>query len=84
MILKGTLTEVSDHQSKHNEAKSRLILHSICTFQNERIEDAVIYANDTDVIIPYMYYTSTLLHELLDMWMLHHTIQLPLNPSDGK
>ncbi|KAK3888060.1 hypothetical protein Pcinc_007850 [Petrolisthes cinctipes] len=70
VVSKGTVSEVAElQQSTQNEADTMILLHSIYSFQKERTERVVIYANDTDVIVSCVYYTSTLLKELPEMWV---------------
>ena len=68
LVSKGTVNEVAELQSTQNEADTRIILHSIYSFQKEGSERVVIHVNDTDVIVSCVYYTSTLLKELPEMW----------------
>ena len=69
VVSKGTVNEVAELQFTQNEADTRIILHSIYSFQKEGSERVVIYANDTDAIFSCVYYTSTLLKELPEMWV---------------
>ncbi len=83
VVSQGTLDEVAVLQSTKNEADSRIILHSIYSFQKEGSERLDIDANDTDVIVSCVYYV---LHHFKNFLKCgcDHTIQLPLDPSDGK
>lgn len=56
-------------ESTHQEADTRVILHSVYSVQNEGVERVIIHANDTDVIITCVYYAATLLRDLPELWV---------------
>ena len=64
LITDGTVTDVADLESTHQEADTRVILHFVYSVQNEGVERVIIHANDTDVIITCVYYAATLLRDL--------------------
>lgn len=69
LITDGTVTDVADLESTHQEADTRVILHSVYSVQNEGVERVIIHANDTDVIITCVYYAATLLRDLPELWV---------------
>ena len=44
------------------------ILHSIYTVQNEDVERIIIHANDTEMVVICVYYASTLLRDVSELW----------------
>ncbi|KAG1657357.1 Phosphatidylinositol 4-kinase type 2-alpha [Nymphon striatum] len=71
LLTNGNESPVTDLQSTHEEADTRLLLHSIYATQVEGVKRIVMYANDTDVIVLAVYYYKTKLKKLgLDeFWM---------------
>ncbi|KAG1668553.1 Protein smg8 [Nymphon striatum] len=71
MLTNGNESPVTELQSTHEEADTRLLLHSIYATQVEGVKRIVMYANDTDVIVLAVYYYKTKLKKLgLDeFWM---------------
>ena len=54
-------------ESTQEEANTRVILHSVYSFQNEGVEQVITHGNDTDTIR--VYYASTLLRHLQELWI---------------
>ncbi|KAG1656448.1 hypothetical protein GQR58_023929 [Nymphon striatum] len=71
LLTNGNESPVTELQSTHEEADTRLLLHSIYATQVEGVKRIVMYANDTDVIVLAVYYYKTKLKKLgLDeFWM---------------
>lgn len=69
LITDGTVTDVADLETTHQEADTRVILHFVYSVQNEGVERVIIHANDTDVIITCVYYAATLLRDLPELWV---------------
>ena len=56
-------------ESTHEEADTRVILHSIYSVQHDHVERLIIHANDTDVIVLVIYYASNLLKDVPEIWI---------------
>ena len=63
------MTDVAALESTQQEADTRVVLHSIYSVQNEDVERIIIHANDTDIVIICVYYASTLLRDLPELWV---------------
>lgn len=59
LLTEGSATAVLALESTQKEAGTRVILHSIYSVQNEQVERAIIYVNDTEIIIICLYYAAT-------------------------
>ncbi|KAG1686778.1 hypothetical protein GQR58_008588 [Nymphon striatum] len=64
LLTNGNESPVTELQSTHEEADTRLLLHSIYATQVEGVKRIVMYANDTDVIVLAVYYYKTKLKKL--------------------
>ena len=69
LITNGTVADVAELESTQQEADTRVILHSVYSVQHERVDRVIIHANDTDIIVAYIYYAATLLRDLPEMWV---------------
>jgi len=69
LVTDGRVTEVADLESSQQEADTRVILHSVYSFQHEAVNRVVIHANDTDVIVMAIYYAASLLKYLPELWV---------------
>ncbi|KAG1656369.1 hypothetical protein GQR58_023997 [Nymphon striatum] len=71
LLTNGNESPVTELQSTHEEADTRLLLHSIYATQVEGVKRIVMYANDTDVIVLAVYYYKTKLKKLVldEFWM---------------
>ena len=63
------MTDVAALESPQQEADTRVVLHSIYSVQNEDVERIIIHANDTDIVVICVYYASTLLRDLPELWV---------------
>ncbi len=71
LLTNGSESAVEELESTHEEADTRLLLHTIYATEVERVKRVVIYANDTDVVVLCVYYYKTKLQEmeLKELWM---------------
>jgi len=45
------------------------MLHAIYSVQNEGVDRVVIHGNDTDIIVICLYYATTILQNLPELWV---------------
>ena len=69
LLTKGSVTRVPSLESTQEEADTRILLHAIYSVQNEDVQRVIVHANDTDVIVMCIYYASTLLNDLEELWV---------------
>jgi hypothetical protein len=69
LLTKGSVTRVPSLESTQEEADTRILLHAIHSVQNEDVQRVIVHANDTDVIVMCIYYASTLLNDLEELWV---------------
>ena len=71
VLSEGCISPVTELQSKHEEADTRLLLHSIYATQLEGVKWIVIYVNGTDVVVMAIYYFKNKLQDLglEELWM---------------
>lgn len=61
MIKNNSLTDVADLQSIQQEVDARVILHLVHNVQNKGVDRVIIHANDTDIVVSYVYCATTVL-----------------------
>ena len=69
VIKEGSIEDVPALESTQQEADTRIILHTLYSVQNDKVDRVVIHANDTDIIIMCLYYAATHLRCLPELWV---------------
>lgn len=69
MLQHGSVTAVPALESTHEEADTRIILHTLYSFQVDKVERVIVHSSDTDVIVLCIYYASTMLKDLPELWV---------------
>ena len=68
MVNKQNVVPIAELESTHEEADTRLILHSMYAAHND-VDRLIIHAYDTDVIALFIYYASLLLQDVSEIWI---------------
>lgn len=58
VVTEESVQDVPPLRSNHEEADSQIILHAIYSAASLGASRIVVYANDTDVIVMYIYYAN--------------------------
>ncbi|XP_014661995.1 PREDICTED: uncharacterized protein LOC106805038 [Priapulus caudatus] len=66
LLTEGSATDVTALESTQQEADTS---HAIYSVQNEDVERVIIHGNDTDIIIICVYYATTILKDLPELWV---------------
>ena len=69
LITEGATTDIAALESTQQEADTRVMLHTIYSVQNESVDRVVIHASDTDIIVICLYYATTILQNLPELWV---------------
>ena len=69
VLTEGSVMHVPALESTQQEADTRIILHTLYSVQNERVDRVVIHENDTDIIAMCLYYGATHLSDLAELWV---------------
>lgn len=69
VLADGSVRDVPALESTQKEADTRIILHTLYSVQNEGVGRVVIHANDTEIIVMCLYYGSTYLSTLPELWV---------------
>ncbi|XP_030833483.1 uncharacterized protein LOC105441519 [Strongylocentrotus purpuratus] len=69
LITRESVMDVPALESTQKEADTRVILHTLYSVQNDKVERVVIHANDTDIIITCLHYGATYLKDLPELWI---------------
>lgn len=67
VVTQGSSMDVPALEFTQKKADTRIILHTIYSVQNERVERVIIHANDTDIIFMCLYYGATDLSDLPEL-----------------
>lgn len=69
LITPNNVQPVTELNSTQEEADTRVFLHAIHSAQHDGIERVVIHANDTDITVLAIYYSSNHLNILHGLWV---------------
>ena len=69
LLTNGLVSSVPQLELTQEEADTRIILHAIYSVKEEKAERIIVHSSDTDVFVLCIYYFSTSLQDLPELWI---------------